>query len=82
MKKSDLLSKQKPKSEILWASTREIINIFQAEESGCHIITVPHELLNKFSTIGKSLENYSLETVSAFYKDAKAAGYSIKKSNT
>tara|TARA_Y100000590_G_scaffold135594_1_gene155193 strand:- start:62060 stop:62791 length:732 start_codon:yes stop_codon:yes gene_type:complete len=81
MKKSVSLSKQKSKSEILWASTREIINIFQAEEAGCHIITVPHELLNKFSTIGKSLENYSLETVSAFYNDAKAAGYSIKKSN-
>ena len=78
MKKSVSISKMKPKSEILWASTREIINIFQAEEAGCQIITVPHDLLNKFSTIGKSLENFSLETVTAFYKDAKAAGYSIK----
>ena len=78
MKKSVSISKLKPKSEILWASTREIINIFQAEEAGCQIITVPHDLLNKFSNIGKSLENFSLETVTAFYKDAKAAGYSIK----
>ena len=78
MKKSVSISKMKPKSEILWASTREIINIFQAEDAGCQIITVPHELLNKFSTVGKSLENYSLETVTTFHNDAKAAGYSIK----
>ena len=78
MKKSVSISKMKPKSEILWASTREIINIFQAEDAGCQIITVPHELLNKLSTVGKRLENYSLETVTAFHNDAKAAGYSIK----
>ena len=78
MKKSVSISKSKPNSEILWASTREIINIFQAEEAGCKIITVPHELLNKFSSIGKSLEEYSLETVSTFHEDAKKAGYSIK----
>ena len=78
MKKSVSISKMKPKSEILWASTREIFNIFQAEDAGCQIITVPHELLNKFSTVGKRLENYSLETVTAFHNDAKAAGYSIK----
>ena len=80
MKQSVSIAKSKPKSEILWASTREIINIFHAEDAGCQIITVPHELLNKFSTIGKSLENYSLETVLTFYEDAKAAGYSINKS--
>ena len=80
MKQSVSISKSKPKSEILWASTREIINIFQAEDAGCQIITVPHELLNKFSTIGKSLENYSLETVLTFHEDAKTAGYSINKS--
>jgi len=78
MKKSVSISKMKSKSEILWASTREIINIFQAEDAGCQIITVPHELLNKLSTVGKRLENYSLETVTAFHNDAKAAGYSIK----
>ena len=78
MKKSVSISKMKSKSEILWASTRDIINIFQAEDAGCQIITVPHELLNKLSTVGKRLENYSLETVTAFHNDAKAAGYSIK----
>jgi len=81
MKESVLISKTKPKASILWASTREIINIFQAENIGCHIITVPHELLNKFSSIGKSLESFSLETVSKFYNDAKAAGYTIKSNN-
>ena len=81
MKESVLISKMKPKASILWASTREIINIFQAENIGCHIITVPHELLNKFSGIGKSLESFSLETVSKFYNDAKLAGYTIKSNN-
>ena len=81
MKESVLISKMKPKASILWASTREIINIFQAENIGCHIITVPHELLNKFSGIGKSLESFSLETVSKFYNDAKSAGYTIKSNN-
>ena len=81
MKESVLISKMKPKASILWASTREIINIFQAENIGCHIITVPHELLNKFSDIGKSLESFSLETVSKFYNDAKSAGYTIKSNN-
>ena len=81
MKESVLISKTKPKASVLWASTREIINVFQAENIGCHIITVPHELLNKFSSIGKSLESFSLETVSKFYNDAKTAGYTIK-SNT
>ena len=81
MEESVLLSKLKPKISILWASTREIINIFQAEKVGCHIITVPHELLNKFSNIGKSLESFSLDTVSNFYNDAKASGYIIKFKN-
>ena len=81
MKESVLISKTKPKASVLWASTREIINVFQAENIGCHIITVPHELLNKFSSIGKSLESFSLETVSKFYNDAKAAGYTIKSNN-
>ena len=81
MKESVLVSKSKPKASILWASTREIINIFQAESVGCQIITVPHEILNKFSSVGKSLESFSLETVSNFYNDAKAAGYTIKSNN-
>jgi len=81
MKESVINSKLKPKTSILWASTREIINIFQADSIGCHIITVPHELLNKLSNVGKSLESLSLETVLGFYEDAKKAGYSISLKN-
>jgi transaldolase len=75
---SIILAKSKPKSEILWASTRENLNIFQAEKLGCHIITVPHDLLKKISNIGKNLEEFSLETVHGFYTDALSAGYKIK----
>ena len=81
MKDSIISAKLKPKTSILWASTREIINIFQADSIGCQIITVPHELLNKLSNVGKSLEDFSLETVLGFYKDAQTAGYSIKLKN-
>ena len=70
-------SKSKPKSEILWASTRELVNIFQADKIGCQIITVPHEILSKIDSIGKNLEDYSLDTVKSFYKDAVAAGFNI-----
>ena len=72
------LSKVKPKSEILWASTREMLNIFQANKADCHIITVPHEILKKLSYLNKDLEEFSLETVESFYKDALAAGFKIK----
>ena len=78
---SIILAKSKPKSEILWASTRENLNIFQAEKVGCHIITVPHDLLKKISNIGKNLEEFSLETVHGFYADALSAGYKIKLKN-
>ena len=70
-------SKLKPKSEILWASTRELVNIFQADKIGCQIITVPHEILSKIDSIGKNLDDYSLDTVKSFYKDAVAAGFKI-----
>lgn len=62
---------------ILWASTREIYNIYQAEQVGCQIITVTAPLLGKIDGLGKNLEMLSLETVEMFYKDAKSAGYSI-----
>lgn len=61
--------------EILWASTRELINIKQAEECGCDIVTVPHDLLAKLHLIGKDLTDYSLETVRMFHDDAKASGF-------
>jgi transaldolase len=66
------------KAELLWASTRELLNIFQAEECGCDIVTVPNEFLNRLDLIGKDLAVYSRETVQAFYRDAAAAGYQIE----
>jgi transaldolase len=63
--------------KIIWASPRELLNVFQANEIGCHIITATNDILKKLSLVGKDLEEYSLETVEMFYKDATAAGYSI-----
>jgi transaldolase len=68
-----------PKAEVLWASPRELLNIFQADEMGCHIITVTADVLAKLSLVGKNLEEYSLETVKMFRKDAVAAGFSISR---
>ena len=62
---------------ILWASTRELLNIFQAASSGCDIVTVTSPLLKKLQNVGKDLDQLSLETVEMFYNDAKSAGYSI-----
>lgn len=63
--------------ELLWASTREPFNILQAERSGCHIITVPPEMIKKCDIFGKSLESYSLDTVKMFKKDAESSGFSL-----
>jgi transaldolase len=68
---------ERPKAELLWASPRELLNIFQADELGCHIITVSHDVLAKLSLIGKDLEEYSLDTVKMFHRDATAAGFTI-----
>jgi transaldolase len=70
-----------PKAELLWASPRELLNIFQADEMGCHVITVGHDVLAKLSLVGKDLDEYSLETVKMFRRDAVAAGYSIAAKN-
>jgi transaldolase len=70
----------RPKAQLLWASTRELLNIFHAEESGCDIITVPNEFLSKLDLVDKDLAEYSRETVQAFYRDAAAAAYQIKTS--
>jgi transaldolase len=69
--------KTKPLAELIWASPRELLNVFQADDVGCHIITATNDILNKLSLVGKDLDAYSLETVEMFYKDAKAAGYTI-----
>jgi transaldolase len=63
--------------ELLWASPRELLNLIQAEQVGCHIITVTHDLLKKLPLIGKDLEEYSLETVRMFHRDASLAGYEL-----
>jgi len=70
--------KPRPKAELLWASPRELLNIFQADEIGCHIITVTHDVLATLALVGKDLDDYSLDTVKMFYKDATAAGFSIR----
>lgn len=78
MLESKKLLKDKPRAELLWASTRELLNIYHSEQSECDIITVPHDLLQKLNLIGKNLEVYSLETVQMFYKDATASAYTIE----
>ena len=72
------ICKTKKNIEILWASTRELINIFQANQINCQIITVPHDILKKISLIGKNLDDLSLETVQMFLNDATKAGFKIK----
>lgn len=76
------IAKAKPKAEVLWASPRELLNIFQADEVGCHIITVTNDVIRKLSNVGKALDVFSLETVRMFYDDASAAGYTIATSET
>jgi transaldolase len=66
-----------PQEELIWASPREVLNIFQADAIGCHIITVTSDVLKKLPTVGKDLTQFSLETVRMFYDDAKKAGYTL-----
>jgi transaldolase len=66
-----------PRAELIWASPREILNVVQAEQVGCHVITVTHELLAKLESLGKNLEQFSLETVQMFRRDAVAAGFTL-----
>jgi transaldolase len=68
---------QAPRSELIWASPREILNVVQADQVGCHIITITHDLLKKLDLLGKDLLQYSLETVQMFHRDAAAAGFSL-----
>ena len=72
------ICKTKKNIEILWASTRELINIYQANQINCQIITVPHDILKKIPLIGKNLDDLSLETVQMFLNDATKAGFKIK----
>lgn len=72
----ELMRSQK-QLELIWASPREVLNIVQADQIGCHVITVTHDLLKKLSGLGKDLTQFSLETVAMFANDAKNAGYTL-----
>jgi transaldolase len=78
MKQAVEILRSRPRTELLWASPRELLNVFQANDAGCHIITVPSEILQKLNLVGKDLTAYSLETVSMFHRDAVAAAYRIE----
>jgi transaldolase len=77
MKESLKILAPKPKAELLWASPRELLNVIEADEIGCHIITATNDILKKVSMIGKDLTEFSRETVEMFRRDAVAAGYNI-----
>jgi transaldolase len=79
MKEAADISRKRLGTEIIWASPRELYNIFQANEAGVQIITVANDILNKLSNIGKDLDEYSLETVKMFRNDAVKAGFTIGK---
>ena len=66
-----------PNAELIWASPRELLNVFHADAVGCHIITVTNDILKKIPLIGKDLPEYSLETVKMFYDDAQKVGYTL-----
>nr|WP_243462171.1 transaldolase family protein [Oenococcus oeni] len=77
MEKAVTLVKQYPQADLLWASCRELLNIFQAQSVGVDIITVTSSVLSKLSFIGKKPENFSLQTVQEFSRDGKALGFTI-----
>jgi transaldolase len=77
MKAALEIMKAEPNAELIWASPRELLNVFQAHDIGCHIITVTNDILKKLALRAKDLSDYSLETVKMFHDDAKAAGFSI-----
>lgn len=77
MRESLSIMKNHSNAELIWASPRELLNVIQANEIGCHIITATSDILSKLNLIGKDLSAYSLETVNMFRNDALASGYSI-----
>jgi transaldolase len=77
MARSLEIMREAPQSELIWASPREVLNVVQADEVGCHIITMTHDLLKKLASLGKNLDQFSLETVQMFRQDAIAAGFSL-----
>jgi transaldolase len=72
-----IIEETAPRAELIWASPRELLNLVQANEVGCHVITMTHALLEKLDLLGKDLDRFSLETVQMFRRDAVAAAYDI-----
>jgi transaldolase len=68
-----------PHEELIWASPREVLNVVQADTIGCHVITVTDEILKRLPNLGRALDEYSLDTVKMFHRDAQAAGYTLAR---
>jgi transaldolase len=79
MKEALEIMRPNPKAELIWASPRELLNIFHAESIGCQVITVTHDILAKLKLVGRDLDEYSLDTVKMFYEDATRAGFKISR---
>jgi transaldolase len=77
MERSVAIMTAAPRSELIWASPREVLNLVQADQVGCDIITMTHDLLPKVKSLGKDLDQFSLETVQMFHRDAAAAGFQL-----
>lgn len=77
MRESIEIMRAAPRAECIWASPREILNLVQADQVGCHVITMTHDLLAKAAGLGKDLQQFSLETVQMFHRDAQSAGFSL-----
>jgi transaldolase len=77
MERSARICASVPNCELIWASPRELLNVFQADAAGVHVITATHDILAKLVLVGKDLDAYSLETVTMFHRDATAAGFTL-----
>jgi transaldolase len=77
MKRAVEIMSLNDKQELIWASPRELLNIFHADVVGCQVITVTHDILKRLSLVGKDLDDYSLDTVKMFYEDARKAGFNL-----
>jgi transaldolase len=77
MKEALKLLKKAKNAKLLWASPREVLNVYQAESIGCHVITATNDILKKLNLNGKDLTDFSQETVQMFYNDAQAAGFNL-----
>ena len=80
MKEAKAVLATHPNLELLWASPRQLLDIYNAEEAGCEIITVTHDILKKLDKIGYNHHEYSLDTVKMFYEDGQKAGYTLYES--